>query len=93
MMLSSIQNMLSDIERNTHEGAFLIPFFFPFFIICLDSKRNIIEDTGLHEVFKHHTFVGCINNRLALIQHRTKLYLCDISLLRFAFFKKEFFLK
>ncbi len=37
---------------------------------------------GLQEVFKHHTWVGLANADLAILQHRTKLYLCKIRPLR-----------
>ncbi|XP_072029569.1 DNA mismatch repair protein Mlh1-like [Amphiura filiformis] len=39
-----------------------------------------IEDNmheGLRELFKHHTFVGCVNAEHAVIQHQTKLYLVN----------------
>jgi DNA mismatch repair protein MLH1 len=51
-MLTSIRNLLHEIDQQTHEG--------------------------LGEVFRHHTWVGLVNADLALIQHRTKLYLCQV---------------
>ena len=33
------------------------------------------------EMFSAHTFVGCINRKLALFQHSTKLYLANTSTL------------
>ena len=33
--------------------------------------------SGLRELFKHHTFVGCVNSEHAVIQHQTKLYLVN----------------
>ncbi|KAJ3127325.1 DNA mismatch repair protein [Nowakowskiella sp. JEL0407] len=35
------------------------------------------ENKGVTEVFKEHTFVGCVDNVLALIQKGTKLYMID----------------
>ncbi|KAI8921755.1 hypothetical protein BC831DRAFT_475824 [Entophlyctis helioformis] len=35
------------------------------------------EHKGLTELFREHTFVGCIDNYLALVQHHTKLYMVN----------------
>ncbi|XP_076460299.1 DNA mismatch repair protein Mlh1-like isoform X2 [Babylonia areolata] len=44
------------------------------------ALRQDIEDachSGLREVLKDHTFVGCVSEDLALIQHHTHLYLVN----------------
>eukprot|EP01087_Luapelamoeba_hula_P019226 TRINITY_DN6345_c0_g1_i1.p1 TRINITY_DN6345_c0_g1~~TRINITY_DN6345_c0_g1_i1.p1 ORF type:complete len:775 (+),score=111.00 TRINITY_DN6345_c0_g1_i1:215-2326(+) len=63
VLLTSIQNIISGFEGNSHYG--------------------------LSEVFKNHTFVGCVNNRYAVIQHRTKLYLCNIQIVSREFLYQE----
>lgn len=30
-------------------------------------------------MFKRHTFVGCVDRSLALMQHETKLYLVNVT--------------
>jgi len=53
----------------------------------LTSVQSLIREVeeighaGLTETFKEHTFVGCVDSRFALLQHKTKLYLCDVCLL------------
>lgn len=32
---------------------------------------------GLHDLFRNHTFVGCVNQRFSLVQHQTELYLVN----------------
>lgn len=42
--------------------------------------RKELEDnchTGMRELFSQHVFVGCISPTQALLQHSTKLYLCN----------------
>ena len=31
---------------------------------------------GLSDIIRSHTFVGCVDDSMALIQHNTALYLC-----------------
>ncbi|XP_071818639.1 DNA mismatch repair protein Mlh1-like isoform X2 [Apostichopus japonicus] len=54
----------------------------------LNLQQSVEVDThkGLREIFKNHTFVGCVNAEYALLQHQTKLYLINTSKL-----SKEFF--
>ncbi|GAB5586850.1 DNA mismatch repair protein Mlh1 [Umbelopsis nana] len=44
-----------------------------------EVKKN--EHKGLSEVFADHTFVGIVDDALALIQHQTKLYLVNYSVI------------
>lgn len=54
----------------------------------LTSIENLLnevkeaEHAGLSQIFRDHSFVGCVNEQYALIQHKTKLYLCDCYALR-----------
>jgi len=37
-----------------------------------------VAHKDLTKIFKNYSFVGCVNNNLALIQHQTELYLCNV---------------
>jgi hypothetical protein len=37
---------------------------------------------GLSDIFADHTFVGVVDDALALIQHQTKLYLVNYAVIR-----------
>jgi len=54
-LLSSVQQLIKECEKNAHEG--------------------------LSQIFKDFTFIGCVDSRYAIIQHLTKMYLCDVCLL------------
>ncbi|KAH9276008.1 hypothetical protein BASA83_001280 [Batrachochytrium salamandrivorans] len=45
----------------------------------LELREEIVksEHKSITELFREHTFVGCVNDILALIQHHTKLYLVN----------------
>ncbi|KAL5036418.1 DNA mismatch repair protein Mlh1 [Batrachochytrium dendrobatidis] len=45
----------------------------------LELRNEVIETEhkSVTELFHEHTFVGCVNDTLALIQHHTKLYLIN----------------
>lgn len=51
--------------------------------VRLQSVMNLWEvvvekgHTGLRELFQNHTFVGCVNRRYSLVQHKTELYLIN----------------
>lgn len=47
----------------------------------LNLQQGVEDSTheGLRELFKNHTFVGCVNAENALLQHQTKLYLVNTS--------------
>ncbi|XP_021370788.1 DNA mismatch repair protein Mlh1-like [Mizuhopecten yessoensis] len=47
----------------------------------LSLQQAIRDDThkGLSEMFKNHKFVGCVNEKFALMQHQTKLYLVNTT--------------
>lgn len=51
--------------------------------VRLQSVVNLWEavveksHAGLRELFQNHTFVGCVNRRYSLIQHKTELYLIN----------------
>ncbi|KAI8580020.1 hypothetical protein K450DRAFT_238976 [Umbelopsis ramanniana AG] len=44
-----------------------------------EVKKN--EHKGLSDIFADHTFVGVVDDALALIQHQTKLYLVNYSVI------------
>lgn len=47
--------------------------------------RHDVEDkmhVGLRELLKNSTFVGCVSPKQALVQHETRLYLCNTARLR-----------
>nr|KAJ3423002.1 DNA mismatch repair protein [Polyrhizophydium stewartii] len=45
----------------------------------LELRDDVVaqEHKALTEMFREHSFVGCVNNAVALIQHHTKLYLVN----------------
>lgn len=51
--------------------------------VKLQSVINLWEaviknsHSGLRELFRNHTFVGCVNQRYSLVQHKTELYLIN----------------
>lgn len=51
--------------------------------VKLQSVINLWEaviknsHSGLRELFRNHTFVGCVNQRYCLVQHKTELYLIN----------------
>jgi len=51
------------------------------------SIQNLIGEvnqachTGLAKIFQNYTFVGCVNFNLAIIQHQTDLYVCNVPML------------
>ncbi|KAK7109836.1 hypothetical protein V1264_013814 [Littorina saxatilis] len=46
-------------------------------ILSLQQDIENNAHTGLRELFQDHTFVGCVSEELALVQHQTKLYLVN----------------
>jgi hypothetical protein len=55
----------------------------------LSSVENLLRGVqekghnGLRALFKDYSFVGCVNENLALVQHQTELFLCNVSVLRY----------
>ncbi|XP_070396428.1 DNA mismatch repair protein Mlh1-like [Dermacentor albipictus] len=51
--------------------------------VKLQSVTNLWEaviknsHAGLRELFRNHTFVGCVNQRYSLVQHKTELYIIN----------------
>lgn len=45
----------------------------------LELRKEIEEDchVPLRQLFSQHVFVGCVDTQYTLLQHNTKLYLCD----------------
>ena len=69
--------------------CFVVVFFFFFFwggcfflvtFWCVPVCVCVFE--GLRELFQDHTFVGCVSEELALMQHQTQLYLVNTHRLR-----------
>jgi DNA mismatch repair protein MLH1 len=50
----------------------------------LELRRDVEDVThvGLRALLKDSTFVGCLSPKQALIQHETKLFLCNTARLR-----------
>ncbi|KAI9096621.1 hypothetical protein DFS34DRAFT_660958 [Phlyctochytrium arcticum] len=46
-------------------------------VIELRQELRSAGHLGLTQLFNEHTFVGCVDDTLALVQHLTKLYLTD----------------
>ncbi|XP_018013384.1 DNA mismatch repair protein Mlh1 [Hyalella azteca] len=50
-------------------------------VLRLTSVSNLLKEVntrcheGIRDILRNHTFVGCVDNHLALIQHHTSLYL------------------
>jgi DNA mismatch repair protein MLH1 len=45
-----------------------------------EVKKN--EHRGLSDIFASHTFVGIVDDALALIQYQTKLYMVNYAVIR-----------
>jgi DNA mismatch repair protein MLH1 len=55
----------------------------------IENLLRMVKDSshsGLIAMFKNYSFVGCVNENLALIQHQTELFLCNVPVLRFPIF-------
>ncbi|XP_077979324.1 DNA mismatch repair protein Mlh1-like [Glandiceps talaboti] len=57
----------------------------------LTLQKEVEERThkGLRDLFKSHTFVGCVKPGLALLQHHTKLYLVNTTKISQEFFYQQ----
>jgi DNA mismatch repair protein MLH1 len=44
----------------------------------IESLRKNSHD-GLTDIFRDHTFIGCVNNSIALIQHKTQLLMVNYN--------------
>ena len=51
-------------------------------VIELREDIEFKEHEGLTELFREHCFVGCVDSKLATIQHRTRLLLIDFHKIR-----------
>jgi DNA mismatch repair protein MLH1 len=55
----------------------------------LSSVQNllkVVQEKGhdaMRALFKDYSFVGCVNENLALVQHQTELFLCNVATLRY----------
>lgn len=69
--LTSVKTLQQSIRTRMHKGR----------ISCIHFLRLkfIFLDPDLMELFQNHTFVGCVDQTRALVQHQTKLYLIDVS--------------
>jgi len=53
----------------------------------LTSVQQLITDCedqnhqGISEILKENTYVGCIDSKYAIIQHKTQMFLCNVCLL------------
>lgn len=63
--------------------------------VLLTSISSLIKDiesnghTSLKQMIAQHTFVGCVDDEYALVQHKTKLYLLNAKRLSFSFFYEQ----
>ncbi|KXS20066.1 mutL-like protein 1, colon cancer, nonpolyposis type 2 [Gonapodya prolifera JEL478] len=46
-------------------------------ILELREEVESKEHKGITEVFREHTFVGCVDNQLALVQHQVRLFMVN----------------
>ena len=53
------------------------PFSVAVVKVQLVCRRSIKSAEGLQDMLEDHSYVGFVNAQLALIQHRTKLYLIN----------------
>jgi DNA mismatch repair ATPase MutL len=44
-------------------------------LAAVDAAKH----TGLRDAFRTHTFVGCVDDTFALMQHKTRLYLVNVA--------------
>ncbi|XP_070566210.1 DNA mismatch repair protein Mlh1-like [Ptychodera flava] len=58
-------------------------------ILTLQKEVEDQMHKGLREMFKNHTFVGCVRPDLALMQHQTKLYLVNTTKVSQEFFYQQ----
>lgn len=74
-MLTSVRNLLQQIDNQRHDGIER----------QLSGDAHHAEECllifyilGLAEMLRHHKWVGLANAEMAVLQHRTKLYICKI---------------
>uniref|UniRef100_A0A8C4NK96 DNA mismatch repair protein MLH1 n=1 Tax=Eptatretus burgeri TaxID=7764 RepID=A0A8C4NK96_EPTBU len=48
-------------------------------VLSLQEEIDSAKHEGLQELFKNHSFVGCVDPQWALVQHQTKLYLLNTT--------------
>jgi DNA mismatch repair protein MLH1 len=55
-------------------------------VLELRDELELGENITVTELFREHTYVGCVDDRKALIQHQTKLILVDLKMISEFFF-------
>lgn len=82
--LTSIQELIDEIDCNCHSGKFLIKWRY-----CFVGLKNLGDTSltysfvGLLEVVRHCTYIGMADDVFALLQHDTHLYLANVVNLRY----------
>uniref|UniRef100_UPI00358E3AA8 DNA mismatch repair protein Mlh1 isoform X2 n=1 Tax=Myxine glutinosa TaxID=7769 RepID=UPI00358E3AA8 len=76
------QEMKSPTEKQCESTAACLPKRRVINLASVLSLREEIDSAkheGLQELFKNHSFVGCVDPQWALVQHQTKLYLLNTT--------------
>lgn len=86
--LTSIQELIDDIEGNCHSGNILIIISVLLTVINLSYVVRFVTCVfmyvcaGLLEIVRHCTYIGMADDVFALLQHNTHLYLANVVNLR-----------
>uniref|UniRef100_A0A4W3I8H1 DNA mismatch repair protein MLH1 n=1 Tax=Callorhinchus milii TaxID=7868 RepID=A0A4W3I8H1_CALMI len=48
-------------------------------VLALQDEINTQSHTGLQDMLRNHSFVGCVNPQWTLVQYQTKLYLINLT--------------
>lgn len=80
MRLTSLLDLRKEVKKNEHKGERSWDGR-TFSIRSIYSQHMYL--VGLSDIFADHTFVGVVDDALALIQHQTKLYLVNYSVIRY----------
>ena len=78
-LTTQISNSYTNHSQTRHEYVKVM-------LTSVLELRQVIEDNQhkeLTNLFKDHTFVGCIDECRALIQHQTKLFMINYQLIRY----------
>ncbi|XP_002735708.1 DNA mismatch repair protein Mlh1 [Saccoglossus kowalevskii] len=82
---SDCQDSSSSFVRQPHRREITLTS-----VLTLQKEIEQNMHKGLRDMFKNHTFVGCVNPELALMQHHTKLYLVNTAKISQEFFYQQF---
>lgn len=75
--LTSVKSLQQSVRNRMHKGEMaVVATPLP---LCLEADCCYHDNTDLMELFQNHSFVGCVDQTRALVQHQTKLYLINVS--------------